>query len=179
MNRCRSGGAALKQVWQPRCQKCGIKSRYDRQEGTVKPTGLLHQRSRTCDRVKTKKGVDFSHLINQDKQEFKMWFLSVLASTLCEVVLVFFVFFAPCLGPSLVTPIISSARSTSATSACERQGLCVVAWYSPFSWLRINPHYSTFQAHTRSDTRTHTQIGYPDRRLADLEKTLNPEGRKM
>lgn len=69
-------------------------------------------------------------------------------------------FFSPCLGPSPVTHVISSARSTSATSACERQGLCVVAWYSSFSWLGINPHYSAFQAHTHTLWHTHTHTNW-------------------
>lgn len=65
---------------------------------------------------------------------------------------------ALCPGPSLVTPVISWARSTGATSACVRQGLCVVAWYSPFSWLGgNNPHYNTPRAFlTHARTRTHT-----------------------
>lgn len=58
-----------------------------------------------------------------------------------------------CPGPSRVTPIISWARSTGATSACMRQGLCVVAWYSPFSWLGNNPHYNSL-----SHTHTHVNI---------------------
>lgn len=114
---------------------------------------LWHQGPRTSDRVKTS----------------FLRFLSVLSFS-CGLHFVWcrlFFFF----GPSLVvTHVISSARSTSATSACERRGLCVVAWYSPFSWLGINPHYSAFQAHTHSDT--HTQIGFPDRCLAELEKKV-------
>lgn len=66
-----------------------------------------------------------------------------------------------CPGPSRVTPIISWARSTGATSACMRQGLCVVAWYSPFSWLGNNPHYNSLShTHTREHihSMTHTYI---------------------
>lgn len=58
-----------------------------------------------------------------------------------------------CPSPSRVTPIIFWARSTGATSACMRQGLCVVAWYSPFSWLGNNPHYNSL-----SHTHTHTHV---------------------
>lgn len=67
------------------------------------------------------------------------------------------------LCPSLVTPVISWARSTGATSASMRQGLCVVAWYSPFSWLGNNPHYNSLShtytwTHTQYDTHTDTHI---------------------
>lgn len=79
-----------------------------------------------------------------------------------------------CPGPSRVTPIISWARSTGATSACMRQGLCVVAWYSPFSWLGNNPHYNSLShTHTRehihSMTHTHT-FRYSNLRLSGLQE---------
>lgn len=67
---------------------------------------------------------------------------------------------AACPGPSLVTPLISWARSAGATSACERWGLCVVAWYSPFSWPGNNPHYNTQTlslVHACTHTLTHTK----------------------
>lgn len=46
-------------------------------------------------------------------------------------VFIFFPNLTLCPCPSFVTPVISWCAG--ATSACVRQGLCVVAWYSPFS----------------------------------------------